>query len=62
MALRIAFVSSELSPFALSGGLGEAVAGLARALAARGHEVSCTLPGYRTLIAHPPGTVAFLQR
>jgi starch synthase len=53
MALRIGFVSAELSPLAESGGLGEAVSGLARALAARGHEVSCTLPAYRSLLAHP---------
>jgi starch synthase len=49
MGLRIGFVAAELSPLAQSGGLGEAVGGLARALAARGHEVCCTLPAYRVL-------------
>ncbi len=53
MALRIGFVSAELSPLAQSGGLGEAVSGLARALAARGHEVTCTLPAYRSVLEHP---------
>jgi starch synthase len=53
MGLRIGFVSAELSPLAQSGGLGEAVSGLARALAARGHEVCCTLPAYRAVLDHP---------
>jgi len=53
MALRIGFVTAELSPLAQSGGLGEAVSGLARALAARGHEVCCTLPAYRSVLEHP---------
>lgn len=45
--MRIAFAASELAPFAQSGGLGDAVAGLARALGARGHRVSCWIPGHR---------------
>jgi starch synthase len=53
MGLRIGFVTAELSPLAQSGGLGEAVSGLARALAARGHEVCCTLPAYRSVLEHP---------
>ena len=53
MALRIGFVAAELSPLAQSGGLGEAVGGLARALAARGHAITCTLPAYRSLLEHP---------
>jgi starch synthase len=53
MGLRIGFVTAELAPLAQSGGLGEAVRGLALALAARGHEVCCTLPAYRSLLAHP---------
>jgi starch synthase len=53
MGLRVGFVAAELSPLAQSGGLGEAVSGLARALAARGHEVCCTLPAYRFLLEHP---------
>src|SRR3972149_3241736 len=53
MGLRIGFVTAEIPPLAQSGGLGEAVSGLARALAARGHDVCCTLPAYRSLLEHP---------
>jgi starch synthase len=50
--LRVFFVTSELAPLAASGGLGDATAGLARALAARGHEVITLLPAYRAALAH----------
>ncbi len=49
--MRVFFASAELAPLAQSGGLGDAVAGLARALAARGHEVVVLLPAYRTALA-----------
>lgn len=45
--LRIAMVTPELAPFARSGELAEAVAGLARFLARSGLEVSLFLPHYR---------------
>src|SRR5262245_8641685 len=51
--MRVFFATSELAPLAQSGGLGDAVAGLARALAARGHDVVSLLPAYRTALAHP---------
>jgi starch synthase len=51
--MRIFFVASELAPLAQSGGLGDAVSGLARALAARGHEVVALLPAYQGALAHP---------
>jgi len=51
--LRVFFATSELTPLAQSGGLGDAVAGLARALAARGHELVSLLPAYRTALASP---------
>ena len=51
--MRVFFATSELAPLAQSGGLGDAVAGLARALAARGHEVVVLLPAYRMALAHP---------
>ena len=51
--MRVFFATSELAPLAQSGGLGDAVAGLARALAARGHEVVSLLPAYRTALASP---------
>lgn len=45
--LKIAMVTPELAPFARSGELAEAVAGLARFLARSGLEVSIFLPHYR---------------
>jgi starch synthase len=49
--VRVFFATAELAPLAQSGGLGDAVAGLARALAARGHEVTVLLPAYRSTLA-----------
>ncbi len=49
--MRVFFVSAEFAPLAQSGGLGDAVAGLARALAARGHDVTTLLPAYRSSLA-----------
>jgi len=51
--LRVVFAASELAPLAQTGGLGDAVAGLAAALAARGHRVTCLLPAYASALAHP---------
>ena len=51
--MKIVFVSSELAPLAQSGGLGDAVAGLARALGAAGHQVTCVVPGYQSALRHP---------
>jgi starch synthase len=45
--MRIVMASSEVSPHATTGGLGEVVASLPRALAALGHEVSVFMPLYR---------------
>ncbi len=47
------FVASELAPLAQTGGMGEAIAGLAVSLAARGHTVDCILPAHTTALAHP---------
>ncbi len=47
--LRILFASAELSPLVRSGGLGDAVAGLAGALARAGHAVTVAIPAYRHL-------------
>ncbi len=47
--MRIALVSAELVPFAETGGLGDAVAGLARQLARRGQDVRTFLPLYRSI-------------
>lgn len=44
--MRILFASAEFAPFVRTGGLGNAVAGLAHAVAAD-HEVTVAVPGYR---------------
>ncbi|MEX2270616.1 MAG: glycogen synthase GlgA [Vicinamibacterales bacterium] len=44
-------VASECAPFAKTGGLADAVAGLSNALARLGHDVTLVLPGYRGLAA-----------
>ena len=51
--MRVLFVSSELSPLCQSGGLGEAASGLARALGALGHDVTCFIPGHRAAFLSP---------
>ncbi len=45
-ALRVLFVSSECTPFAKTGGLGDMVAGLAKALRRMGHDVRILIPLY----------------
>ena len=47
--LRVAMIASEAAPLAKTGGLGDAVAGLARALAAAGVEVLLFLPDYGSI-------------
>ncbi|TMA27988.1 MAG: glycogen synthase, partial [Deltaproteobacteria bacterium] len=44
--MRILFVSSEVAPFAKTGGLGDVAAALPRHLQALGHEVLVFLPFY----------------
>lgn len=44
--MKILFVASEAAPFAKTGGLGDVIAALPRALAARGHDVLVVLPKY----------------
>jgi len=44
-------IASEFAPYAKTGGLADAVAGLAGALVAEGHAVSVVIPGYRGLTA-----------
>ncbi len=51
--MKIVFSSSELAPLAQSGGLGDAVSGLARALGAIGHEVVVVIPAYRAALRSP---------
>ena len=51
--MKIVHVASELFPYVKTGGLADAVASLAGALADNGHEVSVFLPGYRAVLDHP---------
>jgi starch synthase len=50
--MKILFAAAEFSPFVRTGGLGNAVAGLAHSLSA-GHDVTVAVPGYRD--ADTPG-------
>ncbi|MBK5257488.1 MAG: glycogen synthase GlgA [Vicinamibacteria bacterium] len=52
--MRIVYASSEMAPYAKTGGLADVSAALPKALAARGHEVTCFLPRYGS-IPFPPG-------
>lgn len=44
--MNVLFVSSEVAPFAKTGGLGDVAAALPRALASRGHDVRIVVPLY----------------
>ena len=46
--MKLLFVASELAPFAKTGGLGDVVAALPKALARRGHDVRIVVPLYDT--------------
>lgn len=50
--MKLLFVTSEYHPWAKAGGLADAVASLAEALAARGHDVTCVLPRYESIQVH----------
>jgi starch synthase len=52
--MHIAFVASEMAPFAKTGGLADVIGALPKALAAIGHRVTVFLPRYGS-IAFPPG-------
>jgi starch synthase len=45
--MNILFAAAELSPYAKTGGLGEAVTSLAQALHQKGHSISIAIPLYR---------------
>ncbi len=49
--LRVLMVASEMSPFIKTGGLADAVGGLAKALATLGHEVRVLMPAYGGVFA-----------
>lgn len=48
--MKIGMISSEISPFAKTGGLGEVVETLSKALAIRGHELCLIMPAYRSVL------------
>ncbi len=50
--MKIVHAASELFPYVKTGGLADAVASLAGALADRGHEVALFVPGYRCVMEH----------
>ncbi len=51
--MKIVHAASELFPYVKTGGLADAVASLAGALADRGHEVAVFVPGYRSVVEYP---------
>ncbi|MBN2722592.1 MAG: glycogen synthase GlgA [Deltaproteobacteria bacterium] len=50
--LKILFVSSEVRPYAMSGGLGDVSGTLPRYLKKRGHDVRVVMPGYSSAGVH----------
>jgi len=52
---RIVFISSECTPLAQTGGLGDVVAGLSKALRKRGHDARIVMPLYATIDRHKYG-------
>ena len=53
--MKLLFIASEAAPFAKTGGLGDVLAALPRALAARGHEVLVVIPKYASIDAQKYG-------
>ena len=47
--MKLLLAAAEFSPFVRTGGLGNAVSGLARALVRRGHDVTVAIPAYQDL-------------
>src|SRR5437588_1502941 len=53
--VKILFVASEAAPFVKTGGLGDVIGALPRALAKRGHELRCVVPKYGSIDAQKSG-------
>jgi starch synthase len=51
--MKLAMLSSEITPFAKTGGLADVVGTLSVALEKRGHEVSLIMPAYRCVLNGP---------
>src|SRR5204863_4677994 len=54
-SMNIAFAGSEAAPFSKTGGLGDVLGALPKALAKRGHEVVIFLPAHRETKKHLEG-------
>ena len=52
---RILFIASECTPLAQTGGLGDMVSGLSKALKKRGHDVRVVMPLYQSIDRHKHG-------
>lgn len=52
--MKIAYIASEITPYASTGGLAEVSGAMPVALAGLGHEVIRFMPMYRTVIEHHP--------
>ena len=44
--MKVLFVSSECSPFAASGGLGDVIGALPKVIQKKGHDISVIIPLY----------------
>ncbi len=53
--MKILFVASEAAPYVKTGGLGDVIGALPRALAARGHELLVVIPKYNVVDAQMHG-------
>jgi len=60
--LRILIVSSEIAPFAKTGGLADVTAALGRYLARTGHDVRLLMPLYERIPANTKGSISFSPR
>jgi starch synthase len=52
---RLLFITAECTPLAQTGGLGDAVAGLTKALVKRGHDVRIVMPLYQSIDRYKHG-------
>lgn len=59
--LKITLVSSEIAPLAKTGGLADAVSGLAKALTSLGNEVTMMMPFYRNVHVLPTRLISPLR-
>lgn len=51
--MRLAYIASEITPYASTGGLAEVASALPRVLSKAGHQVVCFMPCYRAVLEGP---------